>query len=241
MDSSLVRAGLIGSISGPRRGRAAADLLCAACVEFLDIDGAALAVVNDGTLSQALGSNGPSSRELIEMQFALGEGPCIDVADTGIATTADLTGPDGQRWPALSRAAYGFGVRMMFVLPVAVIGFPMGTLCLHRERVEPFDGASTEHCFLAAELAAMPLLDLIAIDLETPLDDDTSTAWDDMASLSRAEVYQAAGVLMVQLGISPAEALVRLRQYAVKHGRNTSQVAYDILENNLRIDDDQRR
>ena len=240
MDSDRVREGLIASISGPRRGRAVADRLCTACVEQLGVDGAALSVLNDGSLSRPLGSSGPVSRQLIEAQFELGEGPCVDVAELSIATTADLHGPDAQRWPAFARAASLLGVRALFVLPVAVVGFPVGTLCLHKCGGVPFDSAATAGGFLAAELAAMPLLDLIAIDLNTPINDDTSSAWDDMAALSRAEVYQAAGVLMVQLDVTPAEALVRLRGYAFAHGRTTSEVAYDILEHDLRLDDDVR-
>ena len=240
-DPDRVREGLIASISGARRGHDAADRLCEACVELLVVDGAALSVVNSGAVSRALGSSGEVSRELIEMQFTLGEGPCLDVAASSIAVAVQLDGPDAQQWPTFAREASRLGARMVFVLPVAVVGFPSGTLSLHRNRVEPFDGATTERCFLAAELAVMPLLDLIAIDLNTPINDSTSTAWDDMAALSRAEVYQAVGVLIAQLAIPPAEALARLRGYAFANSRSTSDVAYDIIDHTLRLSDDRTR
>ena len=232
---------MIASISGSGRGAAGADRLCDACVEWLHVDGAALSVVYDGSLSRALGSSGPVSRELIEMQFALGEGPCVDVADASLATTGFLFGPDAARWPAFARDASQLGVRVLFVLPVSVVGTAIGTLCLHRDRAEPFDAAATDSCFLAAELAAMPLLDLIAIDLNTPIDDDRSNAWEGLAALTRSEVYQAAGVLMVQLDLSPAEAMVRLRGHAFAYGKTPSEVAYDILEHDLHLDNDEHR
>ena len=238
MDGSRLREGLIAAINGRARGRAVADQLCAACVELLDVDGAALSVVHEGVLSRAFGSSGKVSTELIELQFALGEGPSVEVADLAVATTANLDGPEAHRWPTFAGEASQLGVRMLFILPVAVAGFPTGTLCLHRNRLEPFDGATVEGCFLAAELASMPLLDLLAIDLNASIDDDSSTAWDDMALLTRAEVYQAAGVLMAQLEVSPAEALVRLRGYAYTHGKTASQVAYAVLSDDLRLDDD---
>lgn len=229
-DIDRIREGLIASIGSRRSPRAVADALCGACVTLLDVDGAVLTLVDDGAVSSALGSSGELSSRLIEMQFTLGEGPCLEVAGSATAMAIDLGSPHAQRWPAFAREASLLGVRAMFVLPVAVVGSPIGTLCLHRNRAEPFVGAVNEGCFLAAELAGMPLLDLIAIDLHAAAADDTSSAWKEIASLSRSEVYQAVGVLMVQLEMTPAEALVRLRGYAFAHGMTTSELAYDILE-----------
>ena len=56
--------------------------------------------------------------------------------------------------------------------------------------------------------------------------------------LSRAEVSQATGMLVAQLDISPAEALVRLRAHAYATGRSATDVACDILDRRLRLEDD---
>jgi hypothetical protein len=54
--------------------------------------------------------------------------------------------------------------------------------------------------------------------------------------LSRAEVSQATGMLVAQLEVEPAEALLRLRAHAYATGRAASEVARDILERRLRLE-----
>ena len=55
--------------------------------------------------------------------------------------------------------------------------------------------------------------------------------------MSRAEVSQATGVLVAQLEVEPAEALLRLRAHAYATGRAATDVARDIIERRLRLDD----
>jgi hypothetical protein len=68
--------------------------------------------------------------------------------------------------------------------------------------------------------------------------DDRSTAWEELGSLMRSEVYQASGVLIAQLGVPPAEALIRLRAHAFATGMTASEVAYQILDHSLQLGDD---
>jgi len=62
-----------------------------------------------------------------------------------------------------------------------------------------------------AELAQMPLLDLLAEDLQAAVGDPGSDSWAELTTLSRAEVSQATGMLVAQLQVEPAVALVRRR------------------------------
>jgi hypothetical protein len=91
---------------------------------------------------------------------------------------------------------------------------------------------------VAAELAALPLLDLMGIDLEAAVTDETSGAWQQLTDLTRVEVYQAAGMLIGQLNLSATEALVRLRAYAYINDLTASQVAFAIIEEGLLLGDD---
>jgi ANTAR domain len=54
----------------------------------------------------------------------------------------------------------------------------------------------------------------------------------------RVEVSQATGMLVVQLEVEPAEALVRLRAHAFATGRSATDVACDILDRRLRLEAD---
>ena len=91
---------------------------------------------------------------------------------------------------------------------------------------------------VAAELAQMPLLDLLAEDLQAAVADPDSDSWAELNTLSRAEVSQATGMLVAQLEVEPAEALVRLRAHAFATGRSATDVARDILDRRLRLQAD---
>ena len=83
----------------------------------------------------------------------------------------------------------------------------------------------------AARLAARPLLDLMTADVDWQAAGEAG--WDQLASLERVEIYQATGFLIGALEITPAEALVRLRAYAITHSLPVSDVAYAVLDRRL--------
>jgi len=91
---------------------------------------------------------------------------------------------------------------------------------------------------VAAELAGIPLLDVMDSDLQAAVNDPDSDAWAEFNALSRAEVSQATGMLVAQLDVEPAEALVRMRAHAYTTGRSATDVARDILDWRLKIDSD---
>jgi hypothetical protein len=231
-----IREGLTAAVTGSHRGSAVADRLCGACVELLDVDGAALSVILDGAISRSFGASSAASRELDELQFTLGEGPCLDAVRDSVPVLADdLRDPASARWPGFASAAAERGVRAVLALPVAVTSFSIGALDLYRTRSGQLDAAVLAGGLIAAELAALPLLDLMGIDLAAAVTDDASSAWSELTSLTRVEVYQAAGMIVAQLGVTPSEALVRIRAYAFAHGLSASEVAYEIVERRLRL------
>jgi AmiR/NasT family two-component response regulator len=77
-----------------------------------------------------------------------------------------------------------------------------------------------------------------AEDLQAAVADPDSDSWAELNTLSRAEVSQATGMLVAQLEVEPAEALVRLRAHAFATGRSATDVARDILDRRLRLQAD---
>jgi hypothetical protein len=59
----------------------------------------------------------------------------------------------------------------------------------------------------------------------------------DMLGSYREEVHQAAGMVSVQLGVSVAEAMVRLRAHAYAEDRSLTEVAGDVVARRLRLDE----
>ena len=229
---------LLAAVEG-RRGIDAADRLCEACVLLFDIDAAAISLVFDGASSGTLGSSSTTARIYDELQFTFGEGPCLDsVTSRAPILVVDLANPDEARWPAYGPALLAHEIRGVCALPVVVAGEYVGALDLFRKRPGRLEGEQFAGTFAAAELAGVPLLDLLDADLHAAVSDPNSNAWAELNALSRAEVSQATGMLVAQLGVEPAEALVRLRAHAYATGRDVTDVASDILNRQLKLEGD---
>jgi hypothetical protein len=233
-----LRAGL-GAAVAAGGGLAAADQLCRACVELLEVDGAAISVVHDGASRGTFGSSGELSKRLDEFQFTFGEGPCLDaVTQRRPVLVADLGDTAEARWPAFAGAVLDLGVHAVFALPVAVATAQVGALDLFRSTPGALAADSLAGGLLAAELAALPLLDLMSADVDWAAAGEGGDGWSQLASLERVEVYQATGMVMGMLDVGPAEALVRLRAHAYASGLTASEVAWSIVERRLQLTDD---
>jgi hypothetical protein len=228
---------LLAAVDG-KRGVAAADRICEACVVLFDVDAAAISLVFDGANSGTLGSSGEPARMYDELQFMLGEGPCLDsVTRRAPVVVVDLADPDEARWPIYGPAMLDLDVRGVYAMPVLVAGEYIGALDLFRAQPGPLDDEQFTGAIAAAELAGIPLLDLLDTDMQAAVGDPDSNAWAELHTLSRAEVSQATGMLVAQLGVEPPEALVRLRAHAYATGRSATDVARDILDRRLKLED----
>lgn len=234
-----VRAGLTASVGGASRGRALADQLCSACIELLDVQGAALWLVPPGRAPVSLSRCGAVTAGLDRAQLSSGQGPCWDAINTSTLVSApDLHTADPSRWSPFTRAATEAGIRAVFAVPVTVSGVPTGVLYLCRARSGGLAGPALAGAFLAGELAVLPLLDMVA-DTRTPAVEPTAPVpRDEYGWLTRAEIYQAVGMIAAQLGVHPTEALLRLRGYAFANDLTANQVAFLIIERRLHLEDD---
>ena len=230
----VLREALTRVLTTSAPGLPTADRLCQACVDLLDVDGAAITMVT-GTLSQATyGASSDRSRRLDEYQYTFGEGPCLDAARSGRAVlVADLDSPTENRWPGYSDAVLREGVRAVFAFPIVLASASIGALDLFRRGAGPLTSEEVEGSRLVAELAGLPLLDLVAA-LGTG---DTGEPGP-LEALDRIEVHQATGMVIAQLDVPAAEALLRIRGHSIATGRSVSEVAWAIIERRLVLDAD---
>ena len=83
---------------------------------------------------------------------------------------------------------------------------------------------------MLADTACALLLDGARID-ESRADGH----WPERAGPQHPEVHQATGMIIVQLGVTAAVALIQLRAYAYAHDRRLSDVARDVVARRLRF------
>jgi len=237
LSMSTIDEHLLAAVQG-RRGVGAANRLCEACVVLFSIDAAAISLVFDGSNVGTLGASGVLARKYDELQFTAGEGPCLDaVAHREPVVVVDLADPAEIRWPAYGPAMLTNQIRSVSAMPVTLAGEYVGAMDLFHSIPVVLGNDQLAGLVLAAELAQMPLLDIVGEDLQTALDDPDSDAWAELNALSRVEVSQATGMLMAQLNCEAPQALARLRAHAYASGRSATDVARDVLDRQLRLGD----
>ena len=175
--------------------------------------------------------------ELEDLQFTLGQGPGLDAAAGSPVLIADLAA-ETARWPGFAPAAAASGVRAVFALPLRVGAISVGALLAHRAIPGPLVDGALADAFALADAVTLLLLhrESTGTDRAGSAGDGPEPGWAHPATY-RAQVHQATGMISVQLGVSLAEALVRLRAYAYADGRLIAEVAADVVARRLRFDD----
>ncbi|MFF0091659.1 GAF domain-containing protein [Streptomyces canus] len=210
--------------------------LCVAAVRLLPVAGASVSLRSDGMPVQ-LSASGPRAERLSELQATLGDGPCTSAAKTrSTVLAADLTsGRDADRWPVFAQQATAAGIRAVYSMPLGNDTVCVGTLDLYRD----VPGELTRRELRIAELVASVMtVALTALPREQENGPEGDGLW--LSGLAKAhdEVYQAVGMIMVQLGVDSDEALARLRADAFADSRTALEVAHDVVGHLKRFDPD---
>jgi hypothetical protein len=161
---------------------------------------------------------------LEELQFTLGEGPCISAYDAWRPVLVpDLMEQARSTWMAYAPAAHDMGVQAVFSFPLQLGAARLGAMDVYREETGSLTPASVARALTFAEVAMRWLL------FAQQLDDDLTVD----GLLTDADrtfvVYQAQGMVMAQLGVRADAALARLRAYAFAEQRPLGEVASDIV------------
>jgi len=173
-----------------------------------------------------------SVSELIEeLQYTLGEGPCVDAYKTDeFVSEPDLANPARPRWLAFSPRAVEAGARSVFGFPLREGAARLGALNLYQDR--PGHLTDDQHA------DALVMADVIArwvLDAQAASPPDTLAPGLETGAEFHFVVHNAAGMLAVQLGISVTEALIRLRAHAFGENRLVQDVSEDIVARRLRV------
>jgi hypothetical protein len=209
--------------------------VCAAAVQTLSASGAGVTVmIGDGVRGVSAASD-PGSARLEELQFTLGEGPCLEAyASRRPVLIPELADGAMTRWPAYAPAVVEQGVRAVFAFPLQIGAARLGVLDVFRDRAGPLTADELWHAVLLADATVAALL-----DQHEQAGGGADRADLDEAIEDRAELFQAQGMVMVQLGVSIGEAMARMRAYAYAENRRLSEVAHDVVARRLRFDPDQ--
>jgi ANTAR domain len=204
--------------------------VCNAAARRLGVDGASVTAMS-GLLREPLFASDDLSAVLEELQFTTGEGPGSDEFRLGSPMLiADLESVAG-RWPGFVAAALAAGARAMFALPLQAGAIRVGILSLYRVLPGVLAPGQLADALVFADMALQLLL-----DASSGISGSPGYRPLDALSDRRAVVYQATGMISVQLGVSLEEALVRLRAHAFGSSIALGDVAAEVVARRLRLD-----
>jgi hypothetical protein len=229
MSSDRLERALV-ELSARGDGALSSDRLGETCRDILAVSGAGVMLISGDRAQGSLFTTNEVSALIEELQFSLGEGPCLDAyRQDKVVAEPDLANPFTPRWLAFAPAALQAGAQAVFAFPLRVGSIRIGSLDLYMDRPGSLSEDQHADALMLADVAASWVL-------------DTQAGASPGALAERLEsgdfhlvVQNAAGMVSVQLGVSVTEALLRLRAYAFGQGRLLTGVAEDVVARKLRF------
>src|SRR6266480_3613367 len=212
-------------------GAWSAAWLCAVCPQITGVSGAGIMLMSGDVPRGSVGTSDEVSGLIEELQYTLGEGPCVDAYQQDrVVAEPDLADPVTRRWVAFTPPVLRAGVRALFGFPLRIGTVRLGALNLYRDRPGPLTDDQHADALVVADVAARWVLEAQAGASPGAVAQELQIGAD-----FHFIVHNAAGIVSVQQGISVTEALIRLRAYAFSHDRLLADVAEDVVAHRLRL------
>lgn len=213
------------------------DVLSRAATALLPVDGAGISTLL-GLLRLPLGSSSEEARTAEVLQTSLGEGPCLAAAVAKTACVADLAELT-VRWPVYGEElTEQTPFRSVAAVPLSTPdGVVFAALDLYAEddhlsRRLDLDALSQYIAAPVSALLGVCLADVRDVDLEQEMPD-----WYRIVTARRHNVWVATGMLIGRQQQPTRDALSVLRAHAYAHDRTLDDLADDLVEGRLTLDD----
>ena len=159
---------------------------------------------------------------LEDLQFSLGEGPCVDASELGRPVLQpELSKTAATLWPGFGPAAVDAGIAAIFAFPLHVGGIRLGVLDLYRDAAGTLGVSDLREALSFADAATR-----VVLHLQDQMEDRTRY---------RSEVHQATGMVAVQASVPLRDALLMLRARAYASERKLSDLAHDVVARTVRF------
>lgn len=222
---------ILARLSADGAGGTGTGRLCTVAAEVTELSGAGITLMRRNQPHTVICATDGVSTMIEELQYTLGEGPCIDAFRLGRPVLEpDLAAPRVARWPAFSPSALAGQARAVFAFPMSAGAVRLGVLDLYRDRPGPLTAAQHADAAMLADVAGRAVIAMQAGAEPGSLGAELEAGAD-----VRLVVHQASGVVAEQLGVSVTDALVTLRALAFRQDRSVTDVARDVVAGRLRL------
>jgi GAF domain-containing protein len=190
-------------------------------------DGAGLTLI-EADRSDTIVKSAPFVREIDDIQYGLGQGPCISAAQQGTPMRSGSLGGD-PRWPRFGPQAGRLGVHSVLSLPLISDDAVVGAMNVYAHAKDAFDERA-EHLGQLFSVPAAIAVQNAQILAQT----QRLAAKFQLALTNRAVIDQAIGILMSRSGVTPDEAYSRIRLLSQHENAKIAVVAEGIVREAVR-------
>lgn len=186
-------------------------------------DGAGLTLI-ESTHTDTVVTTAPFVREVDNIQYGIGQGPCISAAADRRTVMSGSLGDDA-RWPRFGPQVARLGVHSALSLPLITPSGVVGALNVYAHPHDTFDDRAAELGGLFAVPAAIAVQNAQVLAEARRLAQRLQKALE-----TRAVIDRAVGILMSRSGVAEQEALARLRTLSQHEQAKLPQTAQSIVD-----------
>lgn len=170
----------------------------------------------------------PFVTEIDDIQYGMGQGPCIGAAAEARPVLSGSLGGD-LRWPRFGGRVARLGVHSVVSLPLATPAGVVGAMNVYAHAKNAFDGRAAELGMVFAAPAAIAVQNAHALAQTRRLAEQLQAALE-----ARGVVDRAVGIMMSRRGGTDTEAMDRLRELSQVQHRKMAVVARSIVDEAVR-------
>jgi GAF domain-containing protein len=198
---------------------------------ILGVSGAGIMVEDDDGDLRFMSTSDETLRTLEQLQIELDEGPCLQAYRTGKQViAADLT--EDPRFRQFGPLAVAAGMQAVYSFPLMIQGdTPIGAFNLYRSTSGPLTDEQSAIGQVFAEVASAFIVHAREDDRHTLLNRQLQAALN-----SRVLIEQAKGYVRAKCGVPVGTAFEALRRYARNNSLRLADVASQVLEGELAVD-----
>ena len=204
------------------------DRLVADCVSLINVDAAAILLMNGNRTLEVVASSNEASRLMEVFQLESHAGPCIDAVQTGRPVSVTELAELQRSWPAFGRAVKEIGFTAVYALPMRLRAEKIGALNLFNTAKPALSEFDHRLAQALADVATIGILQQRTLSRASNLADQLQLALN-----TRISVEQAKGVIAEYGGVGMGAAFNALRGFSRDHGIKLSAVAQQLVSREL--------
>jgi GAF domain-containing protein len=190
-------------------------------------DGAGLTLLEEDR-SDTIVATAPFVTEIDNVQYGIGQGPCITAARDGRTVSSGSLGADS-RWPRFGGTIARLGVHSVVSLPLIAPDGVVGAMNVYARAKNAFDDRAVELGELFAVPAAIAVQNAQVLARTQRLVARLTSALE-----TRGVIDRAVGIMMSRSGGTEQEALERLRAMSQNEHHKLAAVARQIVDEAVR-------